>query len=181
MLPLSPQSRIDGDSVRATASEEWRDLPAIGNYRVSNQGRVFSGAKGRVLTGTPIKGYTNVRLGERLYPIHRLVCLAFHGMPDDGMMAGHLDGNPQNNRADNLAWITRSENTLHSIAHGTFAGRANLHVMVGEEHPSAKLTVEKALEIRASPLSYRALAAAFGVSRRTIEQIRLGKRWRSCL
>lgn len=167
---------------RRFADEEWRDLPEIGPYRVSSWGRVFSGNKGRFLTGTPIKGYTNVRLrADKLYPVHRLVCIAFHGpQPAEGMMVGHLDGNPQNNRADNLAWITRSENTLHSIRHGTFA-RNPLPRRVGEQHLFAKLTVAQVREIRASSLPGRTLASQFGVSPRTISGIRAGEIWQSCL
>lgn len=158
--------------------EEWRDLPAIGPYRVSNLGRVFSLVKNRLLTGTPIKGYINVRIGvgRKLHPIHRLVCIAFHGTAANEMMAGHLDGNPQNNRADNLAWITRAENTRHSIKHGTFASMPP--VARGEAHPRAKLTAAQVAEIRASNLTRKQAAAQFGISPRTVAGIRCGKGWR---
>ena len=43
--------------------------------------------------------------------VHRLICLAFHGDPPfEGALVRHLDGNPQNNTPENLAWGTLLEN-----------------------------------------------------------------------
>jgi hypothetical protein len=145
-------------------------------YWVTDLGRVISARTGQTLTGTPIKGYINVRLtdasGKHLRPIHRLVCEAFHGpCPADKEMVGHLDGDKRHNRAANLAWITRSENTLHSIQHGTFKGRP----------PSrAKLTGEQVAEVHARLASgdtCAAIAIDMGVGRTAISKIKNGARW----
>lgn len=47
------------------------------------------------------------------YPesVHVLVATAFYGpRPSSGHVPDHLDNNPSNNRADNLEWVTISEN-----------------------------------------------------------------------
>ena len=45
--------------------------------------------------------------------VHRLVCTAFHGVPDDpNLVVDHIDTNRQNNRPENLRWLTRLENIL---------------------------------------------------------------------
>lgn len=52
--------------------------------------------------------------------VHRLVLEAFVGAPSDAQwQAGHLNGTPGDDRADNLAWVTRSTNMEHRRQHGS--------------------------------------------------------------
>lgn len=46
-------------------------------------------------------------------PIHRIVATAFHGEPPTtNHVVDHIDTNKQNNRPENLRWVTRLENIL---------------------------------------------------------------------
>ena len=46
------------------------------------------------------------------HKVHRLVCTAFNGNPDnDNLVVDHIDENRTNNVSSNLRWITRSENS----------------------------------------------------------------------
>ncbi|PPL04277.1 HNH endonuclease signature motif containing protein [Parapedobacter indicus] len=45
-------------------------------------------------------------------PIHRIVATAFHSQPTKEHVVDHIDTNKQNNRPDNLRWVTRLENIL---------------------------------------------------------------------
>ncbi len=46
-------------------------------------------------------------------PVHRIVCVAFHGSPPtDQHVVDHIDTNRANNRPENLRWLTRLENAL---------------------------------------------------------------------
>lgn len=110
---------------------DWED-----SYEVSNLGRVRSIArmvrgKGNSLrparatikvTRVGNTGYVYVSLrrnAERhMKTVHRLVARAFHGEPAAGLQVRHLDGNKENNRADNLAWGTATENAYDKVAHG---------------------------------------------------------------
>jgi hypothetical protein len=170
-------------------SETWLPVPGYeGRYEVSDLGRVRSLlGPGRIMR--PVynrQGYATVLLcldgTQKRHSIHRLVCHAFHGAPFEGAQCAHWDGQYANNRADNLRWATRSENTLDSIRHGTFKGipprGAACHSRPrGEGHPHAKLTAEQVREIRASNLGHKPLARLYGVSDRQIRRIRSGEDW----
>lgn len=43
--------------------------------------------------------------GKKAY-VHRIVCEKYHGTPRKYMECHHIDGNKNNNAADNLAWIS---------------------------------------------------------------------------
>jgi len=64
--------------------------------------------------------------------VHRLVCMAFHGMPKkQSLQTRHLNGNPHDNRPRNLAWGTQYENWLDSVGHN--------RVLYGEKNHNSKL------------------------------------------
>lgn len=174
--------------MRATVSHQscWLPVPGFDRYEVSDQGQVWSSRTQSLLKGTISKGYLVVRLckeGRRVpRPVHRLVCIAFHGpCPADKEMVGHLDGDKLNNRVGNLAWITRSENTLHSIQHGTYSHNPPpRHSMPGSSHPMAKLTEHDVSAIRErlrSGETRRPIASDYGVSLTCISGIKTGKHW----
>lgn len=89
-------------------------------------------------TGSPDKaGYTQVSLlvksetrqnaSKRRCYIHQLVYLAFHHVEGEEWPehVRHLDGDNTNNRRENIAGGTRSDNAQDSIRHGTFTGHGS--------------------------------------------------------
>lgn len=102
--------------------------------------------------------------------VHILVAEAFHGpKPFDGACVRHLDGNPTNNSAANLAWGTALENEHDKLRHGTWNMRFG-----------GKLDQRQRESIRnraANGESQRALAEEFGVSRPTITRLVNGSTW----
>jgi len=116
--------------------ELWKPVLGLeGKYEVSDRGRVRSRYRVR-RTHANGEGYLQATLpfstGPRSVGVHRLVLEAFVGPCPEGKQAAHLDGNPGNNRVENLVWATPGENARHKIRHGT----------VG------KITLEQAREIR---------------------------------
>ncbi len=59
---------------------------------------------------------------KKSFYTHRLVLEVFRGACPSGMECCHGNGNPQDNRVENLRWGTRSENVLDSVRHGTHKG-----------------------------------------------------------
>ena len=87
------------------------------NAKVSSLGR-FKDTKGVVKTPRPNKkGYCQVMINRKLHYIHVLIAKAFNLPRREGQNeVNHKDGNPSNNRLDNLEWATPGENIRHSYA-----------------------------------------------------------------
>lgn len=118
--------------------EEWRDIPGYeGIFQVSNKGRikslertvedVFKGKKRiRPIKETILKVYENsnghlrVELHynntrKRIF-LHQLVAQLFIPNPNNYTVVHHIDHNPENNRVENLEWISDEEHrSMHAI------------------------------------------------------------------
>lgn len=91
------------------------------------------------------KGYRSITMCHENVKVtknvHRLVCMAFHGMPEVAThQVRHLDGNRENNVPENLCWGTQEENWQDRIAHG--------NGIAGEKHHAAKLTDKERSHVR---------------------------------
>jgi len=96
----------------------WASVNGYKNYDVSSRGVVLSRKTGRALYQTETKcGYLQVHLWNngkcRNTLVHRLVAEAFVPNPDRKPQVNHKNGDKSDNRADNLEWVTASENQRH--------------------------------------------------------------------
>ena len=104
--------------------EFWRDAPGYkGRYEVSNQGNVRSYCRSAIprllKPGRSPSGHLTVALGRgNSQSVHILVLLAFYGHKPDGYECLHINGNPADNRLNNLRWGTRGENIRDKARHG---------------------------------------------------------------
>lgn len=102
--------------------EVWVDCLYYPKYAVSNFGNVVRKLDGIVLKQYLQKsGYKYVWLnrgsGNTAVPVHRLVCIAFHGSEGyrRGLFVDHINTIRSDNRADNLHWVTPRENSNNPI------------------------------------------------------------------
>ena len=112
--------------------EVWKDIDGFPGYKVSSLGNVCScknNRHGLCDICRPLKpaidtstGYLKVNLRDdtkgHTKPIHKLVAEAFCDRHDDRAVVNHIDGDKLNNRADNLEWVSNSENVKHAFALG---------------------------------------------------------------
>ena len=87
-----------------------RDNGAV--YRHSRPGKRRRPLDERWMLGNPnSSGY----LMHVHHVVHRIVCCAFYGdPPSKNHIVDHIDTNRQNNRAENLRWVTRMENLVNN-------------------------------------------------------------------
>lgn len=168
--------------------EIWKDIPGHeGCYQASNMGRVRSvdhAVRGichytgkpftRISPGRILKpgrycksGHLSVVLGRRENgngrPVHQLVMLAFVGEPPEGMEVCHINGDPTDNRLENLRYDTRTQNILDVYRQGK---------------PWRKLTLEDVSRIRfALFCGWQGveLAEEYGVTQSCISAVKTGR------
>ncbi|WIF71381.1 HNH endonuclease [Proteus vulgaris] len=129
-----------------------KEIAGYPGYFASKDGVIYSTRKGALSELKPRirNGYlrVNVRSGSGrktsvTKPIHQLVLLAFTGeMPRHCNLTRHLNGDPFDNRLDNIRWGTHKENSADSLIHGTAAC-----LKFGEKAPATKLSDEDVLNI----------------------------------
>lgn len=105
---------------------------------------------------------------------YRAICELVHGpAPTPEHDAAHTCGRGTSGcvAPGHLAWKTKAENEADKIDHGT--------LMLGSDHPNARLTETEVIEIRSlfGTMTHDAIAARYGVSRATVSLIRSGATW----
>lgn len=103
--------------------EQWKDIPELGGkYKCSSYGRIGVVFKKfcRITNGTiGSHGYMVLCLASgKKKRVHRLVGELFIDNPMGKEQINHKDFDKQNNRADNLEWVTQLENLAHAHSDG---------------------------------------------------------------
>jgi hypothetical protein len=92
-------------------------------YDISDKGGcVRYRPTGRILRPQPLGGYLGVCMAtedwKKTATIHRLVASTFLPGGSPELVVNHKDGNKFNNDADNLEWVSPSENCVHAVQTG---------------------------------------------------------------
>lgn len=133
-------------------------------YDVSQYGRVKHKFRNhyRLISGSLHEdGYIFVTLHGKQIPLHRIVAKLFHPETyDETLVVNHKDGNKQNNFADNLEWVTQSENAKHSHANNLQPNKVTVY--------TGKFSLEERAKIKelwdSGVMSKRMIAEKYGVS-----------------
>ena len=90
------------------------------NYAISNLCNVKNLTTNRILKPQIDRyGYVYVALANKGFnkkkKVHRLMAEIFVKNPQNKKEVNHKDGNPKNNLAENLEWVTHFENQSHKV------------------------------------------------------------------
>jgi hypothetical protein len=107
-----------------TRVETFKTIPGFSWYEFGDRGTIRS--IDRTVNGKPYRGTTlspssqnqgylklgivHDEYGKVTRTVHTLICEAFHGPRPPGLEARHLNDDPLDNRAENLAWGTKADN-----------------------------------------------------------------------
>jgi len=155
--------------------EKWVKIKNTDRYEISSNGRVkvisFTDSIGRnkkeriLKPFTTNKGYKSIGLfttnGRKHLSVHRMVAEAFIPNVENKPQVNHKNGIKDDNRVDNLEWVTSSENMIHAYKNGKVS-------------PSRKITDEQVIEIRKlgnEGKKSKELSDLFNVSRSYINDI----------
>lgn len=175
-----------------------RDIPGYeGLYAVTEDGRVWShpkktqvGSNGGVRTDggrwlNPIRVtkrtahlrvylHTNGKTSGLL--IHRAVALSYIPNPQGLPHINHKDGDPTNNRVENLEWCDAAANARHAVANGL----TKMPKQSGAANSQSKLTEHDVRSMRvahAGGESCAAIARRLSLNPKTVWDIVHRKRW----
>lgn len=152
-------------AVIAAHQNEWREVPSF-------KGILWAHPSGLIRTKKTIlkprigeQGYYEIALNQiqahKTVKVHKLIAETFHGVRPQGLVINHIDHNALNNRAENLEYVTQSQNVIHSV----LAGRANC-TRVGSENKKCKLEdnqVNEMLSLHSKGMSGLSLSKKFGI------------------
>lgn len=172
-----------------------RQIPGYSRYRATEDGAIFSLYRGVSLRAAPRKlkpfrnplGYLQVNIradadcapviakpGRQGQLVHILVCLAFHGVRPSMMHeVDHINHVRDDNRAENLRWVTRKQNIQNSPNHHRYPN--------GEAHHNSKLTEACVRQMRArreAGETCKRIAGDYGVSLHAVWHATTGNAWR---
>lgn len=177
------------------SQEVWKPVPGFGNhYEASSLGRIRS--KDRIVIRKHSKSGKNIEFfykSKLLSPcssdkyghqvvhigfngqrknvfVHTMVLLAFVGERPDGMECCHINGDPKDNKIDNLRWDTHYSNNQDRKQHGTYA--------LGDKHPMARITEQDVLAIRSSGKSNKELRKIYAISNSQMHRILTKQSWK---
>lgn len=100
---------------------EFHVIPNFEDYEINLNGVVrYRYSKQECTPTKDPKGYLHVRLQGRNMMIHRLLAFTFIPNPDPKKykIINHIDGNPSNNRIENLEWCDYQHNNQQAIYQG---------------------------------------------------------------
>lgn len=109
-----------------------RQVPTFSRYTITEDGILHDSQRGVDMawyitkpTKGSVGGYYMAKImndaGElKNIGRHRLLCLAYHGVPNDvdSLVINHKNGIPGDDRLDNIEWVTRGQNNQHAYDTG---------------------------------------------------------------
>lgn len=116
------------------------------------------------------KVYREVNYKCKHVSVHRIVYAKFVGKLDCNFIINHIDGNPSNNKPENLELVTQSQNNFHAYQ------TLNKKPVIGH----SKITKKVAQMIRQQRklgANYSELMSMFGLCKSTISYVVNKKTW----
>ncbi len=112
--------KIITDDYDFIPEEIWKEIPQFEGCKISSLGR-FRNSKDCLVIAKENGGYLRISLNGKHIYAHVVVAMAFHQKDFfPNLEVNHKNGNKMDNRAENLEWVTHSENIKH--AHNTGLG-----------------------------------------------------------
>lgn len=116
----------------------WKAIPGFAGYEASTSGEIRNAKTKRIIkTEAQRKNYRFINIADCMQPVHRLVALTFVPAVEGKRYVNHKNNDKRDNRAENLEWVTNSENVKQAVAEGR-AERTYMQNHVRVTYPDAE-------------------------------------------
>lgn len=143
------------------------------HVRWSSVNNSYSKMKRRLLKKSMRGNYLRVSIRDRSESCHRLVAKAWVSGYFDNAQVNHKNGDKTDNRAENLEWVTASQNQLHVSE--------TLKKRIGEKNHNATHKLSQAKEVKkmlGDGVRACEICKRLGVNKYFVSDIKRGKTWR---
>jgi hypothetical protein len=148
-----------------TVTRKLKKIPNV-NASVTEDNNIYSHRLERVVAQyNDQDGYKLCKIDGKMYRVHRLIASAYYG--DSKLFVNHKNGVKDDNRPENLEWVTPSDNNKHAIR----TGLATMKKQQEANERRKKFNDDQIIYIRTSGKNTNQLANEFNVSRGVIYQI----------
>jgi NUMOD4 motif/HNH endonuclease len=178
--------------IKSYWNEKWQKITFDNienppHYEVSDHGRICSysanSPKGKIIKGSVIQGYRSLNLrlkgGQTVnHYIHKLVAVFFlEPLSESQKYIIHLDFDKQNNRVENLQWVTKDEMVAHNRTNPAVVNR-----VIPRQTKNYKLNDSKVLMIKrllkSDKSRHKMIAKQFGITHTQLNRIKTGENWK---
>lgn len=116
-------------------TSEVKRIAGYPDYLISDCGVIYSFVRNKFIRPETMSSAGHFRVGlsnnegRKRILVHVLVLENFLGPRPEGMVACHNNGDPADNRIENLRWDTQSSNVKDQVRHGVHntAGKSKSH------------------------------------------------------
>jgi hypothetical protein len=122
-------------------------INGIQGYSITKEGLVFNEKTGKYLKGYQSKeGYVICCIGQKSYKLHRLLAIQYIPNPENKPFINHKNGSKNDNRLENLEWVTAKENTRHAWDNNLCTPVRYWKGRTGENHNTSKPIIQMDLD-----------------------------------
>lgn len=118
------------------------EIKGIDGYYIQKNGDVYNAKRKMFMIGYSMKGYKKVFIKNKSYFVHRLLAIQFIDNPENKPYINHKNGIKNDNRLENLEWVTAKENVRHAWDNNLCKPVRYWKGKTGENHNTSKAIIQ---------------------------------------
>jgi hypothetical protein len=154
------------------------EIKGISGYFITTEGKIYNAKTKKFMLGYNIKGYKRVFIKYKSYLVHRLLAIQFIDNPERKPFINHKNGIKDDNRLENLEWVTAKENTRHAWDNNLCKPVRYWKGKTGENHNTSKAIIQMDMEgnFIAKHIGIRNIATKMNIKYQSIVRCASGKK-----